>query len=88
MGPVVQGQTVNFKFDIVSDYQHGAATVWKNGAVVYDNRDRPLGFHYDCDRTTDISNFDLRMQHGVYRGWSGALALTSSGFGFLVSEPE
>jgi chitodextrinase len=88
MGPVVQGRTDTFKFDIVSDYQHGAATVWHNGAVVYNNRDRPLGFHYDCDRTTDISNFDLRMQHGIYRGWSGPLALTSSGFGFLVSDPE
>jgi chitodextrinase len=88
MGPVVQGQTVTFKFDIVSDYQHGAATVWKNGQVVYNNRDRPLGFQYDCDRTTDISNFDLRMQHGIYRGWYGPVVLTSSGFGFLVSEPE
>jgi chitodextrinase len=88
MGPVVQGRTDTFKFDIVTDYQHGAATVWHNGVVVYNNRDRPLGFHYDCDRTTDISNFDLRMQHGVYRGWSGPMTLTSSGFGFLVSEPE
>jgi chitodextrinase len=88
MGPVVQGRTESFKFDIVSDYQHGAATVWHNGVVVYDNRDRPLGFHYDCDGTTDISNFDLRMQHGVYRGWTTApLALTTSGFGFLLSEP-
>jgi len=88
MGPVVQGRTDTFRFDIVTDYQHGAATVWHNGVVVYNNRDRPLGFHYDCDRTTDISNFDLRMQHGVYRGWSGPMALTSSGFGFLVSQPE
>ena len=88
LGPVVQGRTETFKFDVVSDYQHGAATVWHNGVVVYNNRDRPLGFHYDCDRTTDISNFDLRMQHGVYRGWSGPLVLTSSGFHFLVSEPE
>jgi chitodextrinase len=88
LGPVVQGRTETFKFDVVSDYQHGAATVWHNGVMVYNNRDRPLGFHYDCDRTTDISNFDLRMQHGVYRGWSGPLVLTSSGFHFLVSEPE
>jgi chitodextrinase len=88
MGPVVQGRTDTFKFDIVTDYQHGAATVWHNGVVVYNNRDRPLGFHYDCDRTTDISNFDLRMQHGVYRGWYGPMVLTSSGFGFLDSEPE
>jgi chitodextrinase len=88
MGPVVQGRTDTFRFDIVTDYQHGAATVWHNGVVVYNNRDRPLGFHYDCDRTTDISNFALRMQHGVYRGWSGPMALTSSGFGFLVSQPE
>jgi chitodextrinase len=88
MGPVVQGRTDTFRFDIVTDYQHGAATVWHNGVVVYNNRDRPLGFHYDCDRTTDISNFDLRIQHGVYRGWSGPMALTSSGFEFLVSQPE
>ena len=87
-GPVVQGQTVTWKFDIVSDYQHGAATVWKNGQVIYDNRDRPLGFHYDCNRTTDISDYGLRMQHGVYRGWTGPLLFTSSGFHFTVSEPQ
>ena len=89
MGPVVQGRTDTFRFDIVTDYEHGAATVWHNGVVVYDNRDRPLGFHYDCDGTTDLSNFDLRMQHGIYRGWTTApLILDTSGFGFLVSEPE
>jgi chitodextrinase len=88
MGPVVPGRTDTFKFDIVSDYQHGAATVWHNGAVVYNNRDRPLGFHYDCNGTTDISNLSLRMQHGVYRGWLGLMVLTSSGFGFTTSEPE
>ena len=88
LGPIVVGQTLNLKFDIVSDYLHGAASVWKNGALVYANRDRPLGFHYDCDRATDLSNFDLRMQHGVYRGWTSApLTFTSSGFRFLVSEP-
>lgn len=88
-GSVVQGQTEMFKFDVVSDYQHGAATVWHNGVMVYNNRDRPLGFHYDCNRTTDISNFDLRMQYGIYRGWTaGPMTLTSSGFGFLVSEPQ
>ena len=88
LGPVGVGQTLRLKLDIVSDYQHGAASVWKNGALVYSNRDRPLGFQYDCDRTTDLSNFDLRMQHGVYRGWTSApLTFTSSGFRFLVSEP-
>jgi hypothetical protein len=89
LGPVVVGQTLDLKFDIVSDYQHGAATVWKNGTMIYNNRDRPLGFHYDCNRSTDISDFALRMQHGVYRGWTTApLTFTSSGFRFLTSEPE
>jgi hypothetical protein len=86
LGPVVAGRTLNLKFDIVTDYQHGAATVWKNGVRVYKNRDRPLGFHYDCDRTTDISDYALRMQHGVYRGSGGAVTLTSSGFRFLLSK--
>lgn len=89
LGPVVQGQTVTYKLDAVTDYQHGAATFWWNGVQVYNNRDRPLGFHYDCNRTTDISNFDLRMQAGVYRGWTaGPMQLTMSGFGFLVDEPQ
>jgi chitodextrinase len=87
LGPVVVGQTLNLKFDIVANYQHGAASVWKNGTMIYNNRDRPLGFHYDCDRRTDISNFPLRMQHGVYRGGGGLATLSSSGFRFLVSEP-
>jgi hypothetical protein len=86
LGRVVDGQTISFKFDIVADYLHGAATVWRDGQVVYDNRDRPLGFHYDCNGVTDLSGFPLRMQHGVYRGWSGAMQFTSSGFRFLVSE--
>ena len=89
LGPVGVGQTLRLKLDIVSDYQHGAASVWKDDTLLYANRNRPLGFHYDCNRTTDISDFDLRMQHGVYRGWlGGPLIFTSSGFGFLVSEPE
>ena len=86
LGPIVAGQTTNLKFDIVEDYLHGAATVWENGVQIYDNRDRPLGFHYDCNRTTDISDFATRMQHGVYRGGTGAYQFTSSGFGFYVSE--
>lgn len=86
LGPVVVGRTLDLKFDIVSDYQHGAATVWKNGTMIYNNRDRPLGFHYDCDRTTDISKYALRMQHGVYRGGDGAAILSSSGFRFRLSK--
>jgi chitodextrinase len=91
LGPVVQGQTLKLKFDVVFDYQHGAATVWKNDnpTPIYNNRDRPLGFHYDCDGTTDLSGFPLQMQHGVYRSWTTApLTFTSSGFRFLTSEPE
>jgi hypothetical protein len=87
LGPVVVGRTLNLKFDIVTDYLHGAASVWKNGMLVYKNRDRPLGWHYDCDRTTDLSNFRLQMQHGVYRSWRGAATpLSSSGFRFRVSK--
>jgi hypothetical protein len=86
LGPVVVGQTLRLKFDIVTDYLHGAATVWKNGKVVYRNRDRPLGFHYDCDRSTDLSDFTLRMQHGVYRDEGGPVTLTSSGFRFFLSK--
>ena len=85
LGPVVAGRTLNLTFDIVTDYLHGAASVWKNGVRVYANRNRPLGFHYDCDRTTDISGYALRMQHGVYRGGGGAATLTSSGFRFRLS---
>jgi hypothetical protein len=66
------------------------------GAAVYDPATAAtvstaslLGWHYDCDGTTDLSNFPLQMQHGVYRGWTTApLTFTSSGFGFLTSEPE
>src|SRR5206468_7557508 len=43
LGPVVAGETLNLKFDIVSDYQHGAATVWRNGFLVYSDRDRQIG---------------------------------------------
>jgi hypothetical protein len=85
LGPVVVGKTLTLKFDIIADYLHGAASVWQNGKLIYANRDRPLGFHYDCDRTTDISNFPLRMQHGVYREGGGPATLTSSGFRFLLS---
>lgn len=85
LGPVVVGKTLTLKFDIVANYLHGAASVWQNGKLIYANRDRPLGFHYDCDRTTDISNFPLRMQHGVYREGGGPVTLTSSGFRFLLS---
>lgn len=85
LGPVVVGKTLTLKFDIIADYLHGAASVWQNGKLIYANRDRPLGFHYDCDRTTDISNFQLRMQHGVYRDGGGPVTLTSSGFRFLLS---
>lgn len=87
LGPIVVGKTLTLKFDIVSDYLHGAATVWKDGKRIYKNRDRPLGFHYDCDRTTDISDFALRMQHGIYREGGGPATLTSSGFRFLLSRP-
>jgi hypothetical protein len=86
LGPVVVGRTLHLKFDIVTDYRHGAASVWKNGVLVYKNRDRPLGFHYDCDRTTGLSDFRLQMQHGVYRGGDGVVTLSSSGFRFLVSK--
>jgi hypothetical protein len=86
LGPVVARRTLSLRFDIVADYRHGAASVWKNGVRVYANRDRPLGFHYDCDRRTDISNYALRMQHGVYRGGDGLATLSSSGFRFLVSK--
>jgi hypothetical protein len=86
LGPVVVGKTLALKFDIIADYLHGAASVWQNGKLIYANRDRPLGFHYDCDRTTDISNFPLRMQHGVYREGGGPVTLTSSGFRFLLSK--
>jgi hypothetical protein len=85
LGPVLAGRTLKLGFDIVADYLHGAASVWKNGVRVYRNRDRPLGFHYDCDGTTDISNFALRMQHGVYRGGGGLATLSSSGFRFRLS---
>jgi hypothetical protein len=85
LGPVTASRRLDLKFDIVTDYLHGAATVWKNGVRVYSNRDRPLGFHYDCDRTTDISDYALRMQHGVYRGGDGPVTLTSSGFRFRLS---
>ena len=85
LGRVVVGQTLTLKFDIVTDYLHGAASVWKNGKLIYANRDRPLGFHYDCDRKTDISDYALRMQHGVYRGSGGPVTLSSSGFRFRVS---
>ena len=91
LGPVIVGRTLKLKFDIVTDYQHGAATVWENDnpTPIYDNRDRPLGFRFDCNRTTDISNYALRMQAGVYRGWTaGPMQLTMSGFGFLVDEPQ
>jgi hypothetical protein len=87
LGPIVVGKTLALKFDIVTDYLHGAASVWKNGKLIYANRDRPLGFHYDCDRTTDMSDFTLRMQHGIYREGGGPATLTSSGFRFLVSRP-
>jgi hypothetical protein len=86
LGPVVVGRTLMLKFDIVTAYRHGAASVWKNGVLIYANRDRPLGFHYDCDRRTDISNFALRMQHGVYRGGGGLATLSSSGFRFRISQ--
>jgi hypothetical protein len=86
LGPVVAGRTLTLKFDIVTDYLHGAASVRKNGVLVYANRDRPLGFHYDCDRKTDISNYALRMQHGIYRGGSGPATLSSSGFRFRLSQ--
>jgi hypothetical protein len=82
---VVVGRTLRLKFDLITDYLHGAASVWKDGKLVYKNRDRPLGFHYDCDRTTDLSNFRLQMQHGVYRSGGGAENLTSSGFRFRLS---
>jgi hypothetical protein len=85
LGPIVVGKTLALKFDIIADYLHGAASVWQNGKRIYANRDRPVGFHYDCDRTTDISNFPLRMQHGVYREGGGPATLTSSGFRFLLS---
>jgi hypothetical protein len=89
LGPVVQGQTLKLKFDIIEDYQRGAATVWVNDnpTPIYNNRDRPLGWHYDCDYTTDLSNFDIQVQHGVYRGGGGVATLSSSGFRFLTSEP-
>jgi hypothetical protein len=87
LGPVVVGQTLKLSFDIVARHVHGAASVWKNGVLVYQDRDRPLGFHYDCDRRTDISEYALRMQQGVYRGGLGIATLTSSGFRFRVSEP-
>jgi hypothetical protein len=86
LGPVVAGQTLSLKFDIIADYVHGAATVWRNGVRIYKNRDRPLGFHYDCNRETDLSDYALRMQHGVYRGSGGPVTLTSSGFRFLLSK--
>jgi hypothetical protein len=85
LGPIVVGKTLTLKFDIIADYLHGAASVWQDGKLIYANRDRPLGFHYDCDRTTDISDFALRMQHGVYREGGGPATLTSSGFRFLLS---
>ena len=87
LGPVVVGQTLKLSFDLIARHVHGAASVWKNGVLVYENRDRPLGFHYDCNRTTDISGYALRMQEGVYRGGGGVATLTSSGFRFRVSEP-
>jgi hypothetical protein len=86
LGPIVVGKTLTLKFDIIAHYLHGAASVWQNGKVIYANRDRPLGFHYDCDRRTDISNFPLRMQHGVYREGGGPTTLTSSGFRFLLTK--
>ena len=56
LGPVVVGETLKLKFDVVFDYQYGAATVWENDnpTPIYNNRDRPLGWHYDCDGTTDL----------------------------------
>jgi hypothetical protein len=97
LGPVVQGEVVNFKFDLFFDDAHGAVAIWRNGARVFEELDRPLGFHYNCSyRTsatgspepgaTDISNYRLRVQHGIYRNTTPAWQLTSSGFHFYCSQ--
>jgi hypothetical protein len=98
LGPVVQGVSIDLTFDLFFDYAHGAATVWKDGERVYANRDRPLGFHYNCDyrssnadttsnqRARDLSHSYLHMQHGIYRHATPAWRLTSSGFRFYCSQ--
>jgi hypothetical protein len=97
LGPVTAGDILNLKFDLFFDDAHGSATIWKDGVPVYQNTDRPLGFHYDCTyRTsaggtpqadaTDVSTSPMRMQHGIYRNATPAWQLTSSGFRFYCSQ--
>jgi hypothetical protein len=98
LGRVVEGAPVHLKLDLFFHYRHGAATVWKNGVRVYRDRDRALGFHYNCDyrssnadttpnsNARDLSRSFLRMQHGIYRDSTPAWTLTSTGFRFTCSQ--
>jgi hypothetical protein len=100
LGPVQQGVPIDLRFDLFFDYRHGAATVWENGARVYDDRDRPLGFHFNCayrrsnndasvnTSARDLSHSVLRMQHGIYRNTTPAWTLTSTGFRFYCSQTQ
>jgi hypothetical protein len=97
LGPAVEGEVLSLKFKAFFDYSHGAMTIWRNGVEVYTNLDRPLGFHYDCTYrgsadgapnagATDVSDENLRVQHGIYRNTSPAWRLASSGFRFFCSQ--
>jgi hypothetical protein len=98
LGPVVEGTAIRLKFDLFFDAAHGAATIWKDDVRVYDDRDRPLGFNYNCDYRSsnaddsvnrdarDLSRAILHMQHGLYRSSTPRWILTSSGFRFYCSQ--
>jgi hypothetical protein len=97
LGRVVEGVPLRLKLALHFDYRHGGATIWRNGTRVYRDRDRPLGFHYNCDyrssnrdttlntNARDLSRSFLRMQHGIYRNSTAAWTLTSTGFLFSCS---
>jgi hypothetical protein len=98
LGRVVEGRTLHLRFSLHFQYRNGGATIWRNGARVYNNRNRPLGFHYNCAYRTsnadttpntnarDLSQAFLRMQHGIYRDATPAWTLTSTGFRFYCSQ--
>jgi hypothetical protein len=98
LGRVVEGRALHLRFNLHFHYRHGAATIWRGGVRVYRDRDRPLGFHYNCAYRTsnadgtpntnarDLSRSFLRMQHGIYRDATAAWTMTSTGFRFYCSQ--